>query len=115
MAGASVGDSIGLLQLGAAVGRGTTAVCMEYHGGLGGIGIENTMVGGVVVYWVESERLRRISTREYVEIWLRCALVKRLFEILNPGVVKGNYQLHQPKPQIYSTKKIETLKILCKE
>ena len=82
-----MGDSIGLLQLGAAVGRGTMAVGVEYHGGLGGIGIENTMVGGVVVYWVESERLRRISTREYVEIWLRCALVKRLFEILNPGVV----------------------------
>ena len=42
-----MGDSIGLLQLGTAVGRGTMAVCMEYHGGLGGIGIENTMVDGV--------------------------------------------------------------------
>ena len=31
-------------------------------------------------------RLRRISTGEYVENLLRCALVKRLFEILNPGV-----------------------------
>ena len=48
---------------------------------------ENTMVGGVVVYLVVSERARRISTREYVEKKRRCALVKRLFEILNPGVV----------------------------
>ena len=66
VAGVSVGDSMGLLQLGAAVGRGTMAVGVEYHGGLGGIGIENTMVGGVVVYLVVSERARRISTREYV-------------------------------------------------
>ena len=46
--GVSVGDSIRLLQLGAAVGRGTMAVGVECHGGLGGIGFENTMVGGVV-------------------------------------------------------------------
>ena len=51
----SGGDSIGLLQLGAAVGMGTMAVGVEYHGGLGGIGIGkavdglgNPMVGGVV-------------------------------------------------------------------
>ena len=38
-----------LLQLmGTAVGRDTMAVGVEYQGGLGGIGIENTMVGGVV-------------------------------------------------------------------
>ena len=44
----SVGDSIRLLQLmGTAVGRGTMAAGVEYHGGLGGIGIENTMVDGV--------------------------------------------------------------------
>ena len=76
-----------LLQLGTAVGRDSMAVGVEYHGGLGGIGIENTMVGGVVVYWVVSERARRISTRAYVEKKRRCALVKRLFEILNAGVM----------------------------
>ena len=39
------GDSSRLLQLmGTAVGRDTMAVGVEYHGGLGGIGIENTMV-----------------------------------------------------------------------
>ena len=48
---------------------------------------ENTMVGGVVVYWVVSERARRIITREYVEKKRRCALLMRLFKILNPGVV----------------------------
>ena len=49
MAGVSVGDSIRLLQLmGTAVGMGTMAVGVEYHGGLGGIGIGNTMVIGVV-------------------------------------------------------------------
>ena len=42
-----MGDSIGLLQLGAVVGRGTMAVGVEYHGGLGGIGIRNIMVVGV--------------------------------------------------------------------
>ena len=89
VAGVSVGDSIRLLQLGAAVGRGTMAVGVEYHGGLGGMGFENTMVGGVVVYLVVSERARRISTREYVEKKRRCALLKRLFEILNPGVVEN--------------------------
>ena len=48
VAGVSVGESMRLLQLvGAAVGRDTMAVGVEYHGGLGGIGIENTMVGGV--------------------------------------------------------------------
>ena len=35
-----------------------------------------------------NRRIRRIGTREYVEMKLRCALVKRLFEILNAGVVK---------------------------
>ena len=52
----SVTDSIRLLQLmGTAVGRDTMAVGVEYHGGLGGIGIGkavealgNPMVGGVV-------------------------------------------------------------------
>ena len=51
----SVGDSMRLLQLGAAAGRGTMAVGVEYHGGLGGIGLGgaveglgNPMVGGVV-------------------------------------------------------------------
>ena len=49
VAGVSVGDSIRLLQLmGTAVGRDTKAVGGEYHGGLGGMGFENTMVGGVV-------------------------------------------------------------------
>ena len=51
----SVGDSIRLLQLmGTAVGRGAMAVGVEYHGGLGGIGIGgaveelgNPMVDGV--------------------------------------------------------------------
>ena len=66
-AGVSVVDSIRLLQLETAVGRGSMAVGVECHGGLGGIGIENTMVGGVVVYLVVSKRARKISTREYVE------------------------------------------------
>ena len=47
VAGVSVGDSIRLLQLETAVGRDSMAVGVEYHGGLGGIGIENTMVDGV--------------------------------------------------------------------
>ena len=38
--GVSVGDSIRLLQLGTAVGRDS----MTCHGGLGGMGGENTMV-----------------------------------------------------------------------
>ena len=42
-----MGDSMRLLQLGAAAGRDSMAVGVECHGGLGGIGIENTMVGGV--------------------------------------------------------------------
>ena len=42
-----MGDSVRLWQLGTAVGRGAMAVGVEYHGGLGGIGIENTMVDGV--------------------------------------------------------------------
>ena len=42
-----MGDSMRLLQLGAAVGRGAMAVGVEYHGGLGGIGIENAMVNVV--------------------------------------------------------------------
>ena len=47
LSGVSVGDSIRLLQLlGTAVGRGAMAVGVEYHGGLGGIGIGNTMVDG---------------------------------------------------------------------
>ena len=37
----------------------------------------------VFVTW----RLRRISTREYVENELVKSILKRLFEILNPGVV----------------------------
>ena len=82
-----MGDSIRLVQLGTVGGRDTMAVGVEYHGGLGGMGFEDTMVGGVVVYLVESERARRISTREYVEKKRACALVKRLFEIFNPGVV----------------------------
>ena len=45
--GVSVGDSISLLQLGAAVGRNSMAVGVEYHGGLGGIGIGSAMVVGV--------------------------------------------------------------------
>ena len=40
-------DSIRLLQLETAVGRGSMAVGVKCHGGLGGIGIENTMVVGV--------------------------------------------------------------------
>ena len=51
----SGGDSIGLLQLGTAVGRDAMAVGVEDQGGLGGIGIGkavdglgNPMVGGVV-------------------------------------------------------------------
>ena len=48
MAGVSAEDSIRLLLLrGAAVGRGTMAVGVEYHGGLGGIGIGSAMVVGV--------------------------------------------------------------------
>ena len=46
----SVGDSIRLLQLGTVCGgegRGAMAVSVEYYGGLGGIGIKNTMVVGV--------------------------------------------------------------------
>ena len=66
--------------MGTAVGRGTMAVGVEYHGGLGGIGIKNTMVVGVRTW-----RLRRISTRGYVEEGRRCALVKRLFEITPYG------------------------------
>ena len=48
VAGVSVGDANRLLQLvGTVVGRGAMAVSLECHGGLGGIGIENTMVDGV--------------------------------------------------------------------
>ena len=83
VAGVSVADSMRLVQL---MGRGAMAVGVEYHGGLGGIGFENTMVGGVFIL-VGDRGSRRISTREYVEIKRRCALLKRLFEILNPGVV----------------------------
>ena len=43
----SVGDMISLLQLGTAMGRGAMAVGVKYHGGLGGIGIKNSMVDGV--------------------------------------------------------------------
>ena len=44
-----MGDSSRLLQLmGTAVGRDTMAVGVEYHGGLGGMGGENTMVIDVV-------------------------------------------------------------------
>ena len=46
--GVSVGDSIRLLQLmGTAVGRDKMAVGVEYHGGLGEIGIGSAMVDGV--------------------------------------------------------------------
>lgn len=46
--GVSEGDSIiRLLQLGTAVGRDSMAVGVEYHDGLGGIGIENAMVNVV--------------------------------------------------------------------
>ena len=46
MAGASVGDSIRLLQLvGTAVGRDTMAVGVEYQGGLGGIGLGGAVEG----------------------------------------------------------------------
>ena len=41
---ASVGDSMRLLQLGTAVGRDTMAVGVEYHGGLGGMGLGSAMV-----------------------------------------------------------------------
>ena len=44
VAGASVGDSMRLLQLGTAVGRDTMAVGVEYHGGLGGMGLGSAMV-----------------------------------------------------------------------
>ena len=47
MVGLSAGDSIGLVQLGTAVGRDTMAVGVEYHGGLGGMGIGSAMVVGV--------------------------------------------------------------------
>ena len=48
-----MGDSIRLLQLGAAVGRGTMAVGVEYHGGFGRIdGIGGAMVISVVKYLV---------------------------------------------------------------
>ena len=40
----SVEDSIRLLQLGTAVGRGAMAVGVEYHGGLGGMDGKNAMV-----------------------------------------------------------------------
>ena len=43
-----MGDSSRLLQLmGTAVGRGVMAVGVEYHGGLGEIGIGSAMVDGV--------------------------------------------------------------------
>ena len=44
VAGVSVGDSMRLLQLGTAVGRDTMAVGVEYHGGLGGMGLGSAMV-----------------------------------------------------------------------
>ena len=47
VAGVSVGDSMRLLQLGTAVERDAMAVDVEYHGGLGGIGIGSAMVVGV--------------------------------------------------------------------
>ena len=47
VAGVSVGDAIRLLQLGAAVGRDTMAVGVEYQGGVVE-GLGNTMVIGVV-------------------------------------------------------------------
>ena len=40
-----MGDAIGLLQLGAAAGRDAMAVGVEYHGGLGGIGLGGAVEG----------------------------------------------------------------------
>ena len=65
-------------------------VVMACHGGLGGIGIVNTMVIGVKIEGV-SKRAHRVSTREYIGKEQRRAHVKQLFEILNAGVV---LQLH---------------------
>ena len=62
------------------------AVGVECHGGLGGIGIKNTIVIFVVRLMVSS-RLRRLSTKEYVEKNRRCALVKRLLKLGNAGVM----------------------------
>ena len=45
MVGVSVGDAIGLLQLGIAVERDAMAVGAEYHGGLGGIGLGGAVEG----------------------------------------------------------------------
>ena len=42
--GVSVGDSIRLLQIRTAVGRDSMAAGVEYHGGLGEIGIKNAMM-----------------------------------------------------------------------
>ena len=61
----SVGDASRLVQLGTVVRSGSMAVGVECHGGLGGIGIGNTMVIGVVrLMGVQS--VCRLSTREYV-------------------------------------------------
>ena len=43
----SVEDAIRLVQLGTAVGSGSMAVGVEYHGGLGGMDGKNTIVIGV--------------------------------------------------------------------
>ena len=40
----SVGDAVRLSQWGTAVGRDAMAVVVEYHGGLGGMDGENTIV-----------------------------------------------------------------------
>ena len=48
--------------MGTVVGRGAMAVGVEYHGGLGGMGIENGMVIGV--------KIERCPTRGYVGVVL---------------------------------------------
>ena len=51
-----MGDSIRLLQLGTAVGKDSMTVSVEYHGGLGRMGIENNMVRlSIVACWIKQE------------------------------------------------------------
>ena len=84
-----MGDSSRLVQLmGTAVGRSAMAVGVKYHGGLGGMGIENGMMIGVKI---------EECPRGYVGLVLGLVLVRRkrakvrvceeYFEILNTGVV----------------------------
>ena len=74
-----MGDSIRLLQLGTAAGRDSMAVHVEYQGGLGGIGIGNTMVIGVKIGACPRGYVGLVLGSTYK---IRRALVKRLFEIL---------------------------------